>query len=105
MPGGPGGSLAVELSESIEREGYLHAAVVRSDSWQQPTPSVELPPGRILLLSARGGTGENGHSGGDGQSGLAGVDGLAATRDTDATVRPSQSEYQVDANGCLQEWR
>ncbi|KAK5123601.1 hypothetical protein LTR85_002639 [Meristemomyces frigidus] len=83
--GGPGGRLAVELSESVESEGYLHAVVVRWDSWQQPVPAVDVPPGRDILLSAVGGSGEDGRKGRDGQSGLPGTEGLSATRETAAT--------------------
>ncbi|TKA83691.1 hypothetical protein B0A55_00261 [Friedmanniomyces simplex] len=83
--GGPGGLLVVELSESEQLESHLHAAVVRSDSWQQPVPAVDIPHYQDLLLSSAGGEGEDGLTGGDGQSGLPGIKGVAASRETDAT--------------------
>ena len=84
--GGPGGSFAVELSESVDSEGYLHAAVVRWESWQEPVQAIDVPPGRNILLSAVGGAGEDGRKGGDGRSGLRGIDGLSATCETETTV-------------------
>lgn len=86
VTGGPAGLLAVELSESIESDGYLHAVVVRWESWQRPAPSVEVPPGKRFLLSAVGGNGEDGRTGGDGRSGSIGTEGTPATREMDATV-------------------
>ncbi|KAK3659857.1 hypothetical protein LTR22_008224 [Elasticomyces elasticus] len=85
--GGPGGLVAIELSESAENEGYLHAAVFRWDSWQQPVPAVEIPPAKDILLSSAGGDGEDGRIGLDGENGLAGIEGTPATTETDATVR------------------
>jgi hypothetical protein len=72
--------------ESVEQEGYIHAVVVQWEGRQQPVPVVQVPPGRQILLSARGGDGEAGRTGGDGQSGLVGVAGAAATREQDAQV-------------------
>ncbi|KAK3653420.1 hypothetical protein LTR56_004624 [Elasticomyces elasticus] len=83
--GGPGGLVAIELSESAENEGYLHAAVFRWDSWQQPVPAVEIPPAKDILLSSAGGDGEDGRIGLDGENGLAGIEGTPATTETDAT--------------------
>lgn len=93
--GGPAGHLAVELSEAIESEGYLHAVVTEYNSWQQPAPSVEVPPGKDLLLSAVGGNGEDGRTGGDGQSGFPGAEGDPATRNVDATVSPGPLDFQI----------
>ncbi|GIZ44888.1 hypothetical protein CKM354_000807300 [Cercospora kikuchii] len=84
MTGGPGGSLAVELSESTKQVGYIHAATLRWTGVRQPVINTEVAPRRKLLLSAVGGNGETGRKGGDGHPGLAGTAGAAATQMADA---------------------
>ena len=87
MTGGPGGSLAVELSESTEQVGYIHAATLRWTGLRQPVINTEVAPRRKLVLSAIGGDGETGRKGGDGHPGLSGTAGAAATQMSDAEVR------------------
>ena len=85
--------MVVALSESQVQDGYVRATVIRSDSWQQPVPAVDVPPGREILLSSVGGDGEDGHGGGDGQTGLPGSEGLNATPEAEATVNKLRATF------------
>ena len=54
---------------------------------------------RDVMFTAIGGTGEVGNVGSDGQPGMDGIDGTAATREVDATVRPSSIAWGSPKDG------
>ncbi|CAO2648302.1 Nn.00g075690.m01.CDS01 [Neocucurbitaria sp. VM-36] len=85
IPGGPAGTLAVQLSESQLAQGAIHVRVVESSQAHRLARDSEVPIGRDLRLTAIGGIGESGHGGEDGQRGMNGVNGIGATRGSDAT--------------------
>jgi hypothetical protein len=85
IPGGPGGTLAIQLSESQLSQGAIHVHLVDTSQPHSLPPDTELPIGRELRLTAVGGIGETGNNGGDGQHGLDGVDGTPASKGSDAT--------------------
>ncbi|KAH7393089.1 hypothetical protein BKA66DRAFT_567808 [Pyrenochaeta sp. MPI-SDFR-AT-0127] len=85
VPGGPAGTLAVQLSESQLSQGAIHVQVIESSQAHRVPRDTEVAIGRDLRLTAIGGIGESGHDGGNGQQGLDGVDGTGATRGSDAT--------------------
>lgn len=91
LNGGPAGSLAVELTESADQVGYIHAHTIRWEGPRQPVLSTEIPPRHRLLLSAAGGRGEAGGIGGDGTNGLQGANGRDATERDDAGVSEPSS--------------
>jgi hypothetical protein len=78
--------MTVELVESPVVQGGIRINVIKFESYQQLAPTTEIPVGRDILLTARGGDGENGLDGGDGVDGMDGVDGVDATETSDATV-------------------
>ena len=98
--------------ESTVNAGGICVNVIDSQSHQQLPDSVEVPIGRELKLTARGGNGikqfdrsntasykrltvptlgENGCDGEDGEDGEQGDDGTDATEAVDATVRVNLS--------------
>lgn len=83
--------MTVELVESPAIEGGIRVNVVASESHQELAPFTDVPVGRDVLLTAKGGNGENGLDGGDGIDGMDGVDGVDATESSDATVRDPSS--------------
>ncbi len=78
--------MSVELVESPVVQGGIRINVIASQSYQQLAPTTEVPVGRDILFTAKGGDGENGLDGGDGVDGMGGVDGTDATESSDATV-------------------
>ncbi|KAF2826494.1 hypothetical protein CC86DRAFT_417683 [Ophiobolus disseminans] len=99
IPGGPAGTLAVQISESQLSQGAIHVQVVEShQSHRLPTHS-EVPIGRDLRLTAIGGVGEMGHNGGNGEHGLDGVDGMPASQGSDATNGTNGGDGGVAGRG------
>jgi len=87
VPGSPAGHLTVQVSESsVNMDGGLHIDVVAVQPQGALPSSIEIPAGRDVLLSAIGGSGEDGLNGGDGEDGLDGLDGTDATSVSFATV-------------------
>lgn len=85
IPGGPAGTLAIQLSESQLSQGAIHVRVVDSSQAHRVPRDTEVAIGRDIRLTAIGGIGESGHDGGNGQQGLDGVNGMGASRGSDAT--------------------
>jgi hypothetical protein len=86
LPGGPGGDLAVMLTQSRVVAGGICVDIVSNGSLHQLPPVTEVAPNRIVRFSARGGDGQAGGIGENGEMGKPGEDGVSATRTTDATV-------------------
>ena len=78
--------MTVELVESPLVQGGIRINVIAFQSYQQLAPTTEIPVGRDILFTARGGDGENGLDGGNGVDGMDGIDGVGATESSDATV-------------------
>lgn len=76
----------MELVESPAFQGGIRINVIASQSYQQLAPTTDIPIGRDILFTARGGDGENGLDGGEGVDGMDGADGVDATESSDATV-------------------
>lgn len=90
MPGAPGGYLSVELLPvrfGQGGSGGIRVQTRRSQATVDLPVSMDVSNGKSLLITARGGNGEDGAVGGSGQDGKNGTNGAAATEYEDATVR------------------
>lgn len=89
LPGAPGGYLSVELlsaGSNLHHPNGIRVEVRKSQSTVDLPVSMNVTSGQNLLITARGGNGEDGGIGGSGQNGKGGIDGTPATEDEDATV-------------------
>ena len=79
----------MDLSESSITDEGITVRTLGFTSRQEPPQRLEVPARKDLVLSAKGGRAESGHTGGNGQTGMNGIDGFPATREVDATVMSS----------------
>lgn len=76
IPGSAAGHLSVQIVESPVIKGGIRAIVLASQSSHELPPSIDVPVGRDLLLTAIGSNGEDGMNGEDGVDGQPGVNGV-----------------------------